>query len=152
VSNLSAIYGTATREALTWHAQGACQRVEDGRPKHDPDLWWPTSSTEVGWILEGKRICLTQCPVLEQCRAYALDRANGEKWGTWGGTDEWERHIIWRRQDGRRVHNVPMHLVEHGTTRGVNWHESRGERPCMECLPVKRARQRERDQRKKQTA
>lgn len=53
----------------------------------DPELWFP----EVGSsATAAKRIC-QQCPVLEQCLAYALE--NQEK-GIWGGTSEKQRQKL----------------------------------------------------------
>ncbi|MFD9668910.1 WhiB family transcriptional regulator [Rhodococcus sp. NPDC059968] len=37
---------------------------------------------------EAKRIC-SQCPVVDQCRTYALSA--GERYGVWGGTSEDDR-------------------------------------------------------------
>lgn len=63
-----------------WMEFAACRQV-------DAELWFP----EVGSsATAAKRIC-QQCPVLEQCLAYALE--NQEK-GIWGGTSEKQRQKL----------------------------------------------------------
>ncbi|WP_010119945.1 WhiB family transcriptional regulator [Corynebacterium nuruki] len=46
-----------------------------------------------------KAIC-RQCPVLDRCRAHALDA--GEVYGIWGGMSEAERAVALNRRAGRR--------------------------------------------------
>lgn len=44
-----------------------------------------------------KAIC-RQCPVLEECRSFALN--NGEKFGVWGGMSEAEREAYQKSMGG----------------------------------------------------
>lgn len=59
---------------------------------NDPGRWFSTRPADVE---EAVAVCRV-CPVLAECRAYAL--AADEKAGTWGGLSEVER----RRLAGRR--------------------------------------------------
>lgn len=63
-----------------WRTEGAC------RQGHDPEIWYPTNASE-SWL--GIAICQT-CPVAQKCLEYA--QAHRERHGTWGGTNEWQRH------------------------------------------------------------
>lgn len=44
----------------------------------------------------------SQCPLLEQCRAYGLD--NAELWGVWGGLTRNDRERISRGETQRQRH------------------------------------------------
>lgn len=73
--------GTSYRETVDWRQRGLCNDF-------DPDLWYPEGKSKRfrRAINEAKWIC-ADCPVRPTCaRAGA-----GEKWGIWGGIDEWER-------------------------------------------------------------
>lgn len=72
-------------EKWEWQIDGAC-RDEDSNLFFDTD----TALVEV----QAKRIC-SACPVLEQCRQYAVDA--GEPHGIWGGLTPPERERF-RRQ------------------------------------------------------
>lgn len=63
-----------------WMEYAACRQV-------DAELWFPELGSSA---IAAKRIC-QQCPVLEQCLAYALD--HHEK-GIWGGTSEKQRQKL----------------------------------------------------------
>ncbi|MGH1503595.1 MAG: WhiB family transcriptional regulator [Acidimicrobiales bacterium] len=76
---------------LKFRAHGSCQGVELGIFYPSPDDRWAVS--------RAKAICST-CPVQEQCREHAM--TSREPAGVWGGTDEWERRRVWRRE-GRRL-------------------------------------------------
>lgn len=73
-----------SRPRPEWHADGLCSQV-------DGDLWFPEKG---GSTRDAKRICLS-CPVLVECRSYAL--AHEERFGIWGGLSERERRQL-RRQ------------------------------------------------------
>lgn len=71
---------------LSFRVRGACG--------NRPDIDW--FSDNQARIAEAKKVCST-CPVLAQCRNYAL--AAGDLCGVWGGLTEGER----RRQRLRRA-------------------------------------------------
>lgn len=73
-------------EKWAWQIDGACR-------DKDSNLFFDNSeSLSVG--AQAKRIC-SGCPVLEQCREYAVDAA--EPYGVWGGLTPPERERV-RRQ------------------------------------------------------
>ncbi len=78
-------------ERLAWQDYALC-RYED------PETWFPTQG---GDSVEAKAICLA-CPVMEACRAYALD--NHETHGVWGATSVAERQDMW--------HDVPVKISD----------------------------------------
>ena len=67
-------------EPEPWMENAVCRQT-------DPELWFPElgSSGRVA-----KQIC-QQCPVLEQCLAYALEH---QERGIWGGTSEKQRQQL----------------------------------------------------------
>ncbi len=67
-----------------WAARGACRQF-------DPDLFFPVSD---GSADEALRICRA-CPVLEDCREWALDTRVA--YGVWGGLTERDRKRLLRR-------------------------------------------------------
>lgn len=68
-----------------WMVDGLCAQA-------DPELWFP----EIGSTGHAaKRIC-QQCPVIEECLAYAVE--HGEM-GIWGGTSERQRTATRRGQE-----------------------------------------------------
>jgi hypothetical protein len=52
--------------------------------RHDPEVWW-----SAGASVEVAVVACSWCPVLGECRGYAL--AAGERYGVWGGTTPAER-------------------------------------------------------------
>lgn len=78
--------GHYSPDKVAWAERAACR-------DHAPELWFPIWQEDAE---PGKHICMTQCPVRQECLEHA--RANREHYGTWGGVDEWER----ARQRGRR--------------------------------------------------
>jgi WhiB family transcriptional regulator, redox-sensing transcriptional regulator len=83
------------RDNETWRHHAACRDI--------PEEWWfpvGTTGDALQHLEAGKRICLEECPVREECLDYAIGR--GEKYGTWGGMGEDERERE-RRNRGRRV-------------------------------------------------
>lgn len=61
-----------------WSARGACRRLPT-------EIFFPTRGEDV----EAGRVVCAACPVVSECRAYAL-ALPGLK-GIWGGMTEWER-------------------------------------------------------------
>jgi WhiB family transcriptional regulator, redox-sensing transcriptional regulator len=72
-----------------WMESGACQRT-------DPDLFFhpegERGDARRARAEAARQVCF-DCPVLEECRRYALERR--EAFGTWGGLSEDEREAIW---------------------------------------------------------
>ena len=83
-----------------WQLHGSCRGVDSSVFFHpDGERGRARSNREQ----RAKAIC-RRCPVMEQCRAHALEVA--EPYGIWGGLSESERDIILRptsRNRGRRV-------------------------------------------------
>lgn len=73
---------------MDWRVRGLCLR-------EDPDLFFPIGSVNSGPAAvqadEAKAVC-RQCPVTEQCLAWALGAGPVE--GIWGGTTEGERRAL----------------------------------------------------------
>lgn len=66
-----------------WRASAACRDT-------DPELFFPAANTGPAWVAQvaaAKAVC-RDCPVLEQCRAFAFD---GLRYGVAGGLTEQER-------------------------------------------------------------
>lgn len=76
-------------EDMDWQLRGACQSMTE--------WFYPDGKGKSNYICWAKRICLG-CPVLQECRDWALDR--GEQYGVWGGLSESDRRRIWKK--GRR--------------------------------------------------
>lgn len=68
-----------------WRAQALCAQT-------DPDLFYP----ETGQTSRTARTVCGPCPVIAECRAYALARP--EPHGVWGGLSARERTLLRRRQ------------------------------------------------------
>ena len=73
-----------------WRTKATC------RDWVDDEVWMPDDPREAEF---GKGICLgtysgKPCPVLMECRNWALQRK--EKFGTYGGLSEWDRDRIVR--------------------------------------------------------
>lgn len=76
-----------TPTLLDFQDRGACR-------DHDPELFFPASEAGPAaerQVAQAKAVCHADCPVLEQCRAYAL--ANSLD-GIWGGMTEAERRAV----------------------------------------------------------
>jgi WhiB family redox-sensing transcriptional regulator len=67
-----------------WKLDGLCRQT-------DPDLFYPEKGGDSS--ATAKRVC-GACPVLEQCRTYAL--TNREVHGVWDGLTVLDRKTIWR--------------------------------------------------------
>jgi WhiB family transcriptional regulator, redox-sensing transcriptional regulator len=70
-------------EDTDWMRDGLCAQT-------DPEEFFPGKGSDVR---SAKFVC-AGCPVLEQCRAYAVDRPNLS--GIWGGTSDRERQALRR--------------------------------------------------------
>lgn len=75
---------------LDWAWQGACRTGT-----LHPDAWFPASRDPED-SAEARQVCLTRCPVRDEClnaalRSLAID-------GIWGGTDRDERRAMMRRR------------------------------------------------------
>lgn len=66
-----------------WSERAVCAQT-------DPDAFFPEKG---GSTKEAKKIC-NGCPVMKQCREWALD--NDERFGIWGGLSERERRRLKR--------------------------------------------------------
>lgn len=97
VGALGALYDRApTAEEIHWQLQGACRH-------DDPNKWTPDPPNVELKSQEAKTICLRVCPVLDQCRAWAL--GHREVFGVWGGLTEADRdRILTGRRRKRRDH------------------------------------------------
>ncbi|OLF11874.1 WhiB family transcriptional regulator [Actinophytocola xanthii] len=68
-------------QATAWMRDGLCAQT-------DPDAFHPD---EHGSVEPAKAVCAV-CPVLAECRAYALE--TGQRFGVWGGLSARERQQI----------------------------------------------------------
>ncbi|MFP7696528.1 WhiB family transcriptional regulator [Trueperella sp. LYQ143] len=75
-----------------WQSQGSCNSM-------DPDYFFHPEGERGGprrrRIERAKQICHT-CPVVEECRNYALN--NNEPYGVWGALSEEERYNMSARR------------------------------------------------------
>lgn len=76
-----------------WRDHAACRQ-------EDPDLFFPIGTTGPAQVQtqQAKAVC-QQCPVREQCLAWALE--TDQTIGVWGGTTELERRALRRRARSR---------------------------------------------------
>jgi WhiB family redox-sensing transcriptional regulator len=81
-----------------WRRQSACQ-YEDFELFFHPEGEKGKARDERDEL--AKAICVEKCPVMLECRAWAMARR--EEYGVAGGLTEEERAKIWRRQDRDRV-------------------------------------------------
>lgn len=88
---LTSTHGTNYDPTEHWAERAECRN-------HDPELWHIGGSDMDAQAdrAEAKRICLTRCPVVIECRRTALD--NREEWGVWGGLDSDERRALLRKR------------------------------------------------------
>jgi WhiB family transcriptional regulator, redox-sensing transcriptional regulator len=79
---------------VDWLVRAACRTAE-------PDLFFPvgTSGPALVQLAEAKSVC-GRCPVLLQCRTWAL--TTGQDTGVWGGMSADERRAM-RRHDHDKV-------------------------------------------------
>lgn len=110
-------------ERPDWMAQGRCSTGDAALL----DLFFPTRGAATK---PAKQIC-ARCPVLDQCREYAL--TEGIHHGIWGGMSERERRRERRR---RAAEGEPVRIskpIEHGTHGGYNRCRLRPEGACWAC-------------------
>lgn len=116
---------------MDWRDSAACR-------DEDPELFYPVGSTGPALlqIAEAKAVC-RRCPVLDECRAWAL--ANREPYGVWGGLSEDERRVILHLgNQGRPVREV-KHEYCNGRVRHLRTdHNTRidgttGGKICTDC-------------------
>jgi WhiB family redox-sensing transcriptional regulator len=76
-----------------WRNKAACLDA-------DPELFFPSGSTGAALmqIEQAKAVC-KQCPVMRECRQWALE--TGQQDGVWGGMSEEERRRVKREAGGR---------------------------------------------------
>lgn len=107
-----------------WMAEGRCSTGDAALL----DLFFPSRGVDGR---PAKQIC-ARCPVLDQCREYALE--NGIHHGIWGGMSERQR----RRERRRRIaEGEPVRIskpIEHGTRAGYIRCHKRPEGACGRCL------------------
>jgi WhiB family redox-sensing transcriptional regulator len=86
---------TAQLARSDWRDRAACLN-------EDPELFFPIGST--GPALEqvelARAVC-ARCPVLEECRTWALDNPRLAEFGVFGGMSEDERRAETRRRRRR---------------------------------------------------
>ncbi|MEU7219930.1 WhiB family transcriptional regulator [Nocardia iowensis] len=86
---------STSTDAWDWQMRGSC-RTEDPAVFYHPD--GERGKARLARAKRAKEICRT-CPVLAQCRGYALKTR--EPHGIWGGLSEEERHRIAARTKRR---------------------------------------------------
>lgn len=74
-------------EDVQWQNRGLCRSG-----LYDPNLWYPEVERKSARPVA---ICHS-CPVMVQCRAWALTKH--EVFGVWGGLSEDDRQAIWKGQ------------------------------------------------------
>lgn len=109
-----------------WFRDAACTTA-------DPDAWFPEQGAAA---TTARKIC-ADCPVLDLCREYAIERRDLE--GIWGGTTERDRRNERRRRaaaEGRRVPTTvkdPLTLAPHGTAAAARRHWRAKDPLCEPC-------------------
>ena len=119
---------------LEWTEYALCSQV-------DPELFFPEKGNPA---YKAKAVCAA-CPVMMQCRSYAIN-SPVFLYGVWGGLSERDRR--YHRSKGQlplRPSQDPKPEGELcGTEAGAKRHYRRGERPCLACLRGQRWRHEER--------
>jgi len=71
--------------AWDWQLRGSCRGA-------DPSIFFPSAGSRRGGTeARAKAIC-EKCPVIRQCRQYAINAA--EPYGIWGGLTPFERALL----------------------------------------------------------
>ena len=78
----------------SWRLKGLCA-------DEDPELFFPSERNELAQQ-PAKAICKSGCPVLRECRTYAM--IHPEAVGVWGGLSEYERRRLRK--------GIPEHQLE----------------------------------------
>lgn len=116
---------------LEWTEYALCSQT-------DPELFFPERGNPA---YKARAVCAA-CPVMMQCRSFALNCPE-HLYGVWGGLSEQERRYYRsKRQLPIRPTQNPMEVC--GTEAGAKRHYRRGERPCLACI---RGQRRQRDER-----
>lgn len=68
-----------------WKKRGSCTDL-------DPDIFFAQGRGNLGAIQTAKQICIDTCPVIDDCREYALDENIDH--GVWGGLSTHQRAKI----------------------------------------------------------
>lgn len=97
-----------------WRLDALCPQV-------DSEIFFPDKG---GSTHQAKLIC-RQCPVKDECLAYALE--NGERFGIWGGLTTKERNKLPNRK------RKPIMIQPCGTPAGYQRHYRNHEKPCNAC-------------------
>lgn len=115
-------------QATPWMEHAACQ-------EHDTELFFAERGGETR---RAKAIC-QQCPVIDECLAYALELPNIV--GIWGGTSGKQRRKLLRDKPRTKP------PIRHGTQAGYSRERREGKTPCEACKQANReaARIREMD-------
>jgi WhiB family redox-sensing transcriptional regulator len=98
-----------------WYERGACRARSAATTEDDDPFFHPEGergAPKEQRISAAKDICAT-CPVLAQCRDYAMTA--GETFGIWGGLSEDERAALRAGQSagtGRWLHVEPFRFAE----------------------------------------
>jgi len=114
----------------TWVGEAICSET-------DPELFFPEKGKPAAMA---KLVC-RRCPVLEQCREYAVNAPMVLE-GVWGGTTVRERREL-RRDRGIRTSTAES-VDLCGTPAGAKRHYRAGQVPCVSC---RRAEERARAER-----
>lgn len=113
-------WGFDSGETENWKDSALCSQT-------DPDAFLPEKG---GSTREAKRICGSpekpNCPVREQCLAYALE--HDERFGIFGGLSERERSKLKGKPAKQKRREAGC-----GTAAGARAHWRRGERACDAC-------------------
>jgi WhiB family transcriptional regulator, redox-sensing transcriptional regulator len=80
----------ASYHGTSWRASAACRSC-------DPELFFPIGNAgpALVQVQRAKAVC-ARCPVRQRCLAFALDTQ--QEYGIWGGCDEDERRVLYRRR------------------------------------------------------
>jgi WhiB family transcriptional regulator, redox-sensing transcriptional regulator len=75
-----------------WRDRAACL-------EEDPELFFPIGTTgpAAAQVEQAKAVC-ARCPVLAECRSWALDNPRMTEFGVFGGMSEDERRAVRRRR------------------------------------------------------
>jgi hypothetical protein len=94
VTEQSPTASAADEDATPWVMQAACLGLAKSG---EEDPWFPVAATSALAYAEAREVCVT-CPVLGECLEQALNeergRADGSRWGMWGGKTPKERARI----------------------------------------------------------
>lgn len=115
----------------SWVQDAACAQV-------DPELFFPNKG---GCSAPAKLVC-RRCPVMEECREYAVTSPTLLD-GIWGGTTVMQRREL-RRKRGITTVSEVFDSIMCGTEAGARRHYRAGEKPCQACLTASRVATRER--------